>query len=50
MLSKLGFLINVLIACVGIGFFLMMLGASTLGGYLMFGGAAVAFLGLMLVH
>jgi hypothetical protein len=49
MLSKFSFLINLLIASVLIGLMLMALGATTLGGWLLFGGAGVAYLGLMLV-
>jgi len=50
MLKKIGFWINVLLASVGIGFLLAMLGAVKLGSALLIGGALLAYLGLMLVH
>lgn len=49
MLSKIGFLINLLYASVGIGALLMLVGATTVGGYVMFGGGLVALMGLILV-
>lgn len=51
MLSKLSIisiLINVLIASMGIGFLLLMLGATTVGGWLMMIGGGVALFGFAL--
>lgn len=50
MFEKLGFLINLLLASVLVGGFLLMLGATTVGGTLLFGGVIGVFFGLMLVH
>ncbi len=50
MIEKLGFLLNVLLASFGLGMLLIALGATTVGGYVLFGGAAVAYLGFMLMR
>jgi hypothetical protein len=50
MLSKISFLINLLYASVGIGAVLMMVGATSVGGFVMFGGGLVALMGLMFVN
>jgi len=49
MFKSIGFLVNVLLASAGVGFFLVMLGAVKLGSALLIGGALLAYLGFMLL-
>lgn len=50
MFEKISFLINLLLASFGVGVLLLAFGATTLGGSVLFGGAAVVYLWFMLMH